>query len=131
MRAKPIDSFGAISAASASYNDYRFHTFRIWYGMAASAWLSLLVRNRFAVSPERFAFTMLGFATWALNSIFYLIQTLIFATRIRTCVIEHPRSSILATGEPGREISPGQRAEVYRRRNWYMHRFGYQTASPT
>lgn len=69
MSTTTTDPWEARAAASASYNGYRFYTFRIWYGMVASAWLSLLVRNRFVVSPARLPFTMLGFVTSVLNSI--------------------------------------------------------------
>jgi len=63
MSTTTTDSWEARAAASAPYDGYRFYTFGIWYGMVASAWLSLLVRNRFAVSPARLPFTMLGFVT--------------------------------------------------------------------
>jgi hypothetical protein len=90
MSTTTTDPWEARAAASASYNGYRFYTFRIWYGMVASAWLSLLVRNRFVVSPARLPFTMLGFVTSVLNSILNLVQTLIFARRIRSCLLEEP-----------------------------------------
>jgi hypothetical protein len=69
--------------------------------MVASAWLSLLIRNRFAVSPTRLPFTLLGFATSVLNSILNLAQTLIFARRIRACVIEQPPIFIIGHWRTG------------------------------
>jgi hypothetical protein len=88
LPAETTESREARRAASAPYNGYRFYSFRIWYGMLGSAWLSLLVRNRFAISPARLPFILFGFVTSALNSILSLAQTLIFGRRIRACVIE-------------------------------------------
>jgi hypothetical protein len=70
MKAMPtsVDRAAAPFAASADYNVYQCYAFRIWYGMVASAWLALLARNRFAVSPTRVAFVLFGFVTSILNS---------------------------------------------------------------
>ena len=101
MPTTTTDSWEARAAAAAPYNDYRFYNFRIWYGMVASAWLSLLARNHFAVSPARLPFTMLGFVTSVLNSILNLVQTLIFARRIRACVLEEPPIFIIGHWRTG------------------------------
>ena len=101
MPTTTTDSWEARAAAAAPYNDYRFYNFRIWYGMVASAWLRLLARNHFAVSPARLPFTMLGFVTSVLNSILNLVQTLIFARRIRACVLEEPPIFIIGHWRTG------------------------------
>jgi omega-hydroxy-beta-dihydromenaquinone-9 sulfotransferase len=69
--------------------------------MVASAWLRLLVRNHFAVSPARLPFTLLGFVISLLNSILGLVQTLIFARRIRACLIEEPPIFIIGHWRTG------------------------------
>src|SRR6516164_1824742 len=76
--------------ASAPFNPYPFYAFRIWYGMVGSAWLSLLLRNRFAVSPARIAVALIGTVTAILNSILGAIQNLIFAKSIKAAVLDEP-----------------------------------------
>jgi len=102
MPTEPIDSCAASSAAAAPrYHGYRFYNFRIWYGMLASAWLGLLVRNRFAVSPSRLPFALFGLLISAVNSIFNLVENLILARRIRACVIEEPPIFIIGHWRTG------------------------------
>jgi omega-hydroxy-beta-dihydromenaquinone-9 sulfotransferase len=101
MRTKAVDGGAATSAASADYNIYRCYAFRIWYGMVLSAWLALLARNRFAVSPTRMAFVLFGFITSIVNSSLNFVQTLIFGRRIRTCVLEQPPIFIIGHWRTG------------------------------
>jgi hypothetical protein len=101
MRTESDSSRRAAAAVSERYNPYRFYTFRTWYGMVASAWLALLARNRFAVSPGRILFVLFGFIISAVHSGLSLVQTLIFGRRIRACVIEQPPIFIIGHWRTG------------------------------
>ena len=64
---------------------------RIWHGMSASAWYGLLWRNRFAVSPSRWAMVLIVCAISLGNSLARLVQTLVYGRRIaRTEIREAP-----------------------------------------
>jgi omega-hydroxy-beta-dihydromenaquinone-9 sulfotransferase len=101
MRTESDSSCLAETALSERYNPYRFYTFRIWYGMVASAWLALLARNRFAVSPGRILFVLFGFIISAVHSGLSLVQTLIYGRRIRASVIEQPPIFIIGHWRTG------------------------------
>lgn len=68
IRTIAVDGRAVASAPCADLNSYPFFAFRIWYGMTVSAWLALLTRNRFAVSPTRVALGLFGFVTSFVNS---------------------------------------------------------------
>ncbi len=55
---------------------------RIWHGMNASAWYGLLWRNRFAVSPSRWAMVFAVCVFSVFNSLMWLVQMLIYGRRI-------------------------------------------------
>ncbi len=90
-----------IAPACAPINRYPFYALRIWYGMIASAWLSLLFRNRFAVSPTRMPFALTAVVTSLVNSSLSLIQNLIFARRIQACVLKQPPIFIIGHWRTG------------------------------
>jgi len=95
---------GRVTAASApcpDRNSYPFFAFRIWYGMTVSAWLGVLIRNRFAASPARYAFAAFGFITSMINSSLNVIQTLIFGRRVRKCVLDAPPIFIIGHWRTG------------------------------
>jgi omega-hydroxy-beta-dihydromenaquinone-9 sulfotransferase len=101
MLIKMIELRGATSATPTPHNAYRFYTFRIPYGMVASAWLSLLVRNRFAVSPTRLPFILFALLMSVLHSSLNVVQRLIFARRIRNCILEDPPIFIIGHWRTG------------------------------
>jgi hypothetical protein len=87
--------------AGAPFNPYPFYAFRIWYGMTAAAWLSLLIRNRFALSPSRLAIALTGTVAAILNSVLGSIQDLIFAKRIDASVLDAPPIFIIGHWRTG------------------------------
>jgi hypothetical protein len=78
-----------------------FFSYRIWYGMRVSAWLSLLARNRFAVSPNRIIFCLRGCICSLVNSSLNIVQRLIFGKRIRNCVLDAPPIFIIGHWRTG------------------------------
>jgi omega-hydroxy-beta-dihydromenaquinone-9 sulfotransferase len=89
------------STPSAELNSYPFFSYRIWYGMRVSAWLSLLARNRFAVSPNRIIFCLRGCICSLVNSSLNIVQRLIFGKRIRNCVLDAPPIFIIGHWRTG------------------------------
>ncbi len=68
--------------------EHPFYILRLWQGMTAGVLLRILARNRFAVSPKRLAMVALGLVYAVLNSAGSLIQTIVFARRIRACTLD-------------------------------------------
>jgi omega-hydroxy-beta-dihydromenaquinone-9 sulfotransferase len=72
------------------YRD-RFWIPRFWDGMCLSAWLRLLVRNRFAISPSCIAMALLVAMCGVVNFVLWLFQCLLFGRRIeRTRIKDDP-----------------------------------------
>jgi hypothetical protein len=88
-------------AADAHHNPYPFYAFRIWFGMVATAWLPLLARHRFAVSPGRILFVLAGIVTSLISSGLGIIQALIFAKRVRAAVLDTPPIFIIGHWRTG------------------------------
>jgi hypothetical protein len=80
----------ALNSEAARPNRYPFYAFRIAYGMTASAWFPMLVRNHFAISPTRFPFALQQCVYSVLNSVVAIMQQLIFSRRIEATVLEPP-----------------------------------------
>ncbi len=59
----------------------RWYHARLWHGMHLSAWLRLLARNRFSVSPSRLPETVSITAVSTVNSVLRWFQILLFARR--------------------------------------------------
>ncbi len=99
----PMRANGRVAAAAphADLNSYPLFAFRIWYGMTVSAWLALLARNRFAVSPTRIAFGLFGFVSSFVNSSLNIVQRLVFARRVRECVLDAPPIFIIGHWRTG------------------------------
>jgi omega-hydroxy-beta-dihydromenaquinone-9 sulfotransferase len=89
------------STASAEFNNYPFFANRIWFGMRVSAWLLLLARNRFAVSPSRIVFCLRGCIYSLANSSLNIVQRLIFGKRIRECLLDAPPIFIIGHWRTG------------------------------
>ncbi|MGH6725859.1 MAG: sulfotransferase, partial [Pseudolabrys sp.] len=89
-RIKSTEQHGAGGPALARPNKYPAYAYRIWHGMAASAWFPLLARNRFAVSPTRVRRALAVSACSIMNSGLNFTQKLIFAKRIAACKIDAP-----------------------------------------
>jgi omega-hydroxy-beta-dihydromenaquinone-9 sulfotransferase len=68
--------------------EYPFYVLRLWQGMTAGVLLRILARHRFAVSPRRLAVVVLGLVYAILNSAGSVVQTIIFARRIRACTLD-------------------------------------------
>lgn len=58
---------------------------RLWAGMTMKAWFSLLVRNRFRVSPSRIPMVVMNSGISVFNSFFALPQRLFYGRRIAHC----------------------------------------------
>ncbi|HEY2183455.1 MAG TPA: sulfotransferase [Xanthobacteraceae bacterium] len=101
MRTRAAGAGPVMIASPADLNSYPFFAFRIWYGMTLSAWLSVLMRNRFAVSPSRIGFALFGFVTAILHSSLNVIQRLLFARRVRECVLDAPPIFIIGHWRTG------------------------------
>ncbi len=56
---------------------------RVWHGMTAWAWLGMLRRNGFHISPSRFYLVLLISVASAFNSLLAAIQELVLGKRIR------------------------------------------------
>jgi len=87
---KSSGRLGAEGDTPARLNKYPAFAYRIWHGMAASAWFPLLARNRFAVSPSRVRRALAVSGCSVLNSGLNVAQKLIFAKRIAACKINDP-----------------------------------------
>jgi omega-hydroxy-beta-dihydromenaquinone-9 sulfotransferase len=68
--------------------EYPFYILRLWQGMTAGVLLRILARHRFAVSPKRLAVVVLGLLYAVLNSAGSVVQTIIFARRVRACTLD-------------------------------------------
>jgi hypothetical protein len=80
----------AASAPKVGYQD-RFWIPRFWNGMNVTACFSLLVRNRFAVSPICVAMVVINCALSVLNSFLWLLETALFGRKInRTKLAQDP-----------------------------------------
>ena len=84
-----------------SHKPYPAYYFRMWHGMVASAWLRLLIRNRFAVSPKRLPLALQVSIYSLINSIFTVLQQIIFARRIALCEITKPPIFIIGHWRTG------------------------------
>lgn len=60
----------------------KFFQLRVWYGMTATVWLRLLVRNRFRISPSRFFLVALISVASVGNSVLAFVQRMILGRRI-------------------------------------------------
>ena len=61
---------------------------RFWDGMTPSAWFHLLIRNRFAVTPRRWAMAVLISLLSFVNALFWLLQKLWFGRTIAATQIQ-------------------------------------------
>jgi omega-hydroxy-beta-dihydromenaquinone-9 sulfotransferase len=71
------------------YKD-RFWIPRFWDGMGVGAWFSLMVRNRFIISPICIAMAVIISMLSFVNSLLWLMQELLFGRKIQRTKIEHP-----------------------------------------
>jgi len=78
-----------------------FYALRLWHGMRAGVLLRILARHRFAVSPRRLGVLALGLVYAVLNSAGSMIQSIVFARRIRACVLEQPPLFIIGHWRTG------------------------------
>jgi len=71
--------------------EYPRWALRSWFGMQFSAWLGLLLRNRFAITPRRLPTAILVTFASIVNSLLALLQALVFGRRIgRTKFASNP-----------------------------------------
>lgn len=61
---------------------------RLWNGMGLAAWLRLLVRNRFSISPSRITSALATTALSPINSVLGLVQRIRFGRQIRAAAID-------------------------------------------
>lgn len=74
----------------------RWYHGTLWYGMSVRAWVRLLVRNRFAVSPSRL-FSATAISAFALaNSALGIVQTLALGRRINR--VQLPEDPLFVIG---------------------------------
>jgi hypothetical protein len=78
----------AKAESKTGYQD-RFWIPRFWDGINVSGWFSLLVRNRFAISPIRIAMAMIVAGLSLINSFLWLIQAIFYGRKINRTKIEH------------------------------------------
>jgi hypothetical protein len=90
-----------MAAQSVRHNSYPFYAFRLWNGMTAAVLLRLFARHRFAISPSRLPYVLLGLV-YAINmSVLKVIQAIIFSRRIRASTLERPPVFIIGHWRTG------------------------------
>jgi omega-hydroxy-beta-dihydromenaquinone-9 sulfotransferase len=90
----PATSNGQISA-------YPVWAFRMWHGMTLGTWLGLLARNRFAVSPRR-SLMLIDVTIYAMmNSVFSVLQHIIYGRKINRTAIAAPPVFIIGHWRTG------------------------------
>lgn len=62
---------------------------RFWNGMLFGAWIRVLARNRFRVSPRRIGMAVILLWSGVFNSVLSAVQSLIFGRKIARTRIEH------------------------------------------
>lgn len=72
----------------------------LWVGCNFSAWMRLLIRNRFAVHHSRWHFAVLYTFLSMVNSCLGLWQKIVFGRRVAETVIPIRQSSLLGIGVP-------------------------------
>jgi omega-hydroxy-beta-dihydromenaquinone-9 sulfotransferase len=61
---------------------------RFWDGMNISGWLGLLVRNHFAIAPQRIAMAIIVFMVSLVNFVLWAIQTIFLGRRIKRTMLK-------------------------------------------
>jgi len=79
----------------------RWWQLRVWHGMTITAWVRLLARNRFKITPRRFYLVAIISATSLLNSLLAAVQTLLFSRRIRRAELREDPIIILGHWRSG------------------------------
>jgi omega-hydroxy-beta-dihydromenaquinone-9 sulfotransferase len=80
---------------------YPVWAFRMWHGMTLGTWLGLLARNRFAVSPRR-SLMLIDITIYAMmNSVFSVLQHLIYGRKINRTAIAAPPVFIIGHWRTG------------------------------
>jgi hypothetical protein len=90
-----------VNFTAALRKDYPFYAFKICHGMVASSWFTMLVRNKFSISPARLprAFTVSLLAI--VNSTLGAIQNFAFGDGIANAVLEKPPLFIIGHWRTG------------------------------
>ncbi len=75
---------------SKTKHDWRWSLWQIWQGMTFSVWVHLLWRNRFAVSPIRWALAAFATLCSLSNSLLMLLSEALFARRAARTLVKPP-----------------------------------------
>jgi omega-hydroxy-beta-dihydromenaquinone-9 sulfotransferase len=73
----------------------------MWDGILAPAWLRLLARNRFAVSPVRIPMACMAVVYSTVNYLLKIVQDIVFAKRVGASVLEDPPIFIIGHWRTG------------------------------
>src|SRR5436853_5807691 len=76
-----------VNSQPAHHSDYPIYALRIGHGMLASAWLRMLICNRFAVTPMRMPFALQVSLYSVVNSFVSCVQELLFSRRIAASAV--------------------------------------------
>lgn len=88
-------------AASTKPHPYPIWAPRFWHGMGLPAWLKLLARNRFAISPSRISMAASITNTTVLNSFAGVFAELMFGHRARATKLAEPPLFVLGHWRSG------------------------------
>ncbi len=80
---------------------FRFWHMRFWHGMKFTAWVGLLVRNRFLIAPNRLGLALSITLISVVNSILRGVQEIVFFARIRRTKLDKPPIFILGHWRSG------------------------------
>jgi hypothetical protein len=82
-------------------NPYPWYSPRFWHGMRPVAWWKLMASHGFRIHPGRWPMAFLISVITPLNTLFWIVQRLVYGRRIDEAVIEHPPIFIIGHWRSG------------------------------
>ena len=82
-------------------NPYPWYSPRFWHGMRPLAWWALMASHAFRIHPLRWPMAFLISLITPLNTLFWIVQQLVYGRRIEQVTIEHPPIFIIGHWRSG------------------------------